>query len=116
MLTQCPQCAAVFRLKAEHLRAARGFVACGECNHVFDVLQRIVDEPAQEPIVAAPIETPADIVVDAPLATPPQADVDAPATVALHGTDFEIAAATTVPDVFDEPPPAPGHPRCGHSA
>lgn len=45
MLTQCPECGAVFRLQAEHLRTAHGFVECGDCGHVFNALQRLADEP-----------------------------------------------------------------------
>ena len=105
----------MFRLRAEHLRAARGFVTCGECNHVFDVLQRIVDEPAPEPELATSIETPPESVVEIPIEASAEPEAVAPATVALPETDSEIAAATTVPGVFDEPPPAPG-PQLGSEA
>lgn len=93
----------MFRLKAEHLRAARGFVACGACDYVFNVLQRLVDEPAPQ------------ANVEAAIATSPKPEVAAPVVVELPAHDIEIAAATTVPDVFDEPPPAPG-PQLGSEA
>ena len=52
MLTQCPHCLAVFRLQAQQLVVARGFVVCGACEQVFLALDRLADEaarPAPEP-------------------------------------------------------------------
>ena len=52
MLTQCPHCLAVFRLQAQQLVVARGFVVCGACEQVCLALDRLADEaarPAPEP-------------------------------------------------------------------
>ena len=46
MLTQCPSCQTIYRLRAEELAAANGFVACGECHTQFNALSRIADEPS----------------------------------------------------------------------
>lgn len=50
MFTQCPQCDAVFRITAEVLQQARGQVRCGNCDHAFNALDHLSEEP---PAVAA---------------------------------------------------------------
>ncbi len=52
MLTQCPQCDAVFRISAANLSIAHGFVVCGECEAVFSALNHLADEP---PPIGQPI-------------------------------------------------------------
>ncbi|MSR14901.1 MAG: DUF3426 domain-containing protein [Gammaproteobacteria bacterium] len=49
MLTQCPQCGTVYRLYAEQLSVARGFVTCAACECIFDALARLADEAAPAP-------------------------------------------------------------------
>lgn len=45
MLTQCPNCQTIYQITASELSAAKGFVACGECETQFNALDRIADEP-----------------------------------------------------------------------
>ncbi len=45
MYTQCPDCATVFRVTAEILRAAQGKVRCGVCATSFDALENLSEEP-----------------------------------------------------------------------
>lgn len=52
MLTLCPHCKTVFRVHAQALATARGFVECGACERTFNALDLLVDEPAA---VHAPI-------------------------------------------------------------
>ena len=57
MYTQCPDCATVFRVTAEALRAAQGDVRCGVCSTTFNALENLSEQafkaaPAAEP--AAP--------------------------------------------------------------
>ena len=40
------QCHAWFRVTAEHLREANGFVTCGECDAVFNALTTLIEETA----------------------------------------------------------------------
>ncbi|HEX9706852.1 MAG TPA: MJ0042-type zinc finger domain-containing protein, partial [Steroidobacteraceae bacterium] len=54
MYTQCPDCATVFRVTAEALRAAQGDVRCGVCSTSFNALENLseqafksVPEPAE---------------------------------------------------------------------
>ncbi len=45
MLTQCPACHTLFRIRGEQLRAADGQARCCRCNQVFDALANLRDEP-----------------------------------------------------------------------
>jgi predicted Zn finger-like uncharacterized protein len=44
MLTRCPACQTVFRLRPEQLYARQGRVRCGSCHQPFDALQHRVDD------------------------------------------------------------------------
>jgi predicted Zn finger-like uncharacterized protein len=43
--TQCPDCATVFRVTAEALRAAQGDVRCGVCATTFNALENLSEQP-----------------------------------------------------------------------
>ena len=45
MYTQCPQCNAAFRITVGVLQQARGQVRCGSCDHAFNALDHLSDEP-----------------------------------------------------------------------
>lgn len=45
MYTQCPDCATVFRVTAEALRAAQGDVRCGVCATTFNALENLSEQP-----------------------------------------------------------------------
>ena len=51
MLAQCPTCQTVFRITGKALRAAHGFVRCGQCNLQFDALHQLLDEDELETLV-----------------------------------------------------------------
>ena len=44
MYTQCPDCATVFRITAEALRAAQGDVRCGVCATSFNALENLSEQ------------------------------------------------------------------------
>ena len=46
MKTACPICQTVFRVTPEQLRARAGKVRCGQCQHVFNALDTLLDESA----------------------------------------------------------------------
>jgi predicted Zn finger-like uncharacterized protein len=52
MYTQCPECLAVYRLKAESLALGRGRVRCGSCAAEFDALACLTDELPGESFTA----------------------------------------------------------------
>ena len=60
MLTRCPDCATHFRVTAEQLKLRAGRVRCGECQHVFNALDTLIEEPAAvfRPPPAAPDAAP----------------------------------------------------------
>ncbi len=61
MFTQCPQCDAAFRITAEVLQQARGQVRCGSCNHAFNALDHLSEEP---PAVVSPPSNAPDVDAD----------------------------------------------------
>jgi predicted Zn finger-like uncharacterized protein len=44
MYTYCPGCAAIFRITAETVSAAGGRVRCGQCDRVFNAVDRLYDD------------------------------------------------------------------------
>jgi predicted Zn finger-like uncharacterized protein len=68
-ITHCPQCETAFKVSPQQLEAAKGWVRCGRCAHVFEA--------------ALHFETPPDIP------TPPLPSADAPSL-------FRSAMASTV--------------------
>ena len=47
MYTQCPQCEAAFRITVDVLQQARGQVRCGSCDHAFNALDHLSEEPPE---------------------------------------------------------------------
>jgi predicted Zn finger-like uncharacterized protein len=109
--TQCPDCATVFRITAEALRAAQGDVRCGVCSTSFNALENLselafkaatedeapspddsmtVEElPGNENIeLSAPIELAA--VPDAPSAPPAAAAEDEASALEFHGDAADL--------------------------
>ena len=43
MITRCPACQTVFRLRREQLHARGGEVRCGHCFHPFNALEHTVE-------------------------------------------------------------------------
>lgn len=52
ILARCPACATTFRVRPEQLRARQGRVRCGRCQHAFNALETLVDDPAAAQAVA----------------------------------------------------------------
>jgi predicted Zn finger-like uncharacterized protein len=109
--TQCPDCATVFRITAEALRAAQGNVRCGVCSTSFNALENLselaftaatedeapspddsmtVEElPGNENIeISAPSELAA--VPDAPQAPPAAAADDDASALEFHGDAADL--------------------------
>ncbi len=59
MYTQCPDCATIFRVTAETLRAAQGDVRCGVCSTSFNALENL-SEQAFKPVPAPEEGSPDD--------------------------------------------------------
>ncbi len=85
MLTRCPACATQFRVTPDQLKLRGGRVRCGECQHVFNALDTLIEEPA---VVIAPAPSAA---VEASLQTsaPPAT------TAADHAAEITVVPAPT---------------------
>ena len=68
MLTRCPACQTVFRLRPEQLHARRGEVRCGHCFHPFNAIEHALEPPAHAPPAAPPPDF--FILEDKPAPTP----------------------------------------------
>lgn len=53
MQTRCSNCATIFRVTPEQLKAKHGKVRCGHCQHIFNALDRLIETLPPEPAVAA---------------------------------------------------------------
>lgn len=95
MLTRCPACETTFRITPEQLKTRQGKVRCGECQHVFNALETLVEEAAVATVVVLP--------------TPPEADAEMEIAVPPAPT-FEPEPEPDpepTPDPEPEPEPAP---------
>ena len=80
MKTYCPNCQTVFRITAEQLRLRAGKVRCGQCHHVFNALDRLLDD-SESVVIPAPIDKPVITVAPARVTTPPTAIKEEPQPV-----------------------------------
>ncbi len=118
ILTRCPECGTMFRVRPEQLEARAGRVRCGQCQHAFNALDaRIADDapppdvPPPAPVDAAPLfileEKPAAAADDD---TPPAAATTEalPPDSADTPPDDDIATTDqAVPPTDDAPPAEP---------
>ena len=63
MLTRCPGCATHFRVTADQIKVRSGRVRCGQCQHVFNALDSLIEEPALALAHAARGADPAPVIV-----------------------------------------------------
>ena len=97
--TTCPQCASVFRLGANQLDAAQGWVQCSVCGGAFDArLSLLLADGSPLPRVSRPQATAAEFV-EAPTAP----ETALPAEHAANGAAPEAAPATEEGAVSDSP-------------
>jgi predicted Zn finger-like uncharacterized protein len=123
--TQCPDCATVFRVTAEALKAAQGDVRCGVCSTTFNALENLSEQafkPGPEPEPPLPddsmtveelpggenieLSAPAELSV-VPDPPPPAADQSPPEDEALamefHGSDADLDRLFVVENTALEP-------------
>lgn len=102
MLTRCPDCATHFRVTAEQLKARSGRVRCGECQHVFNALDSLIEEPTVV-LVAPPAAEPAHDEI-APSA--PDTAEESAAYAEVAADEFAVPPAPTL-EPATEPDPGP---------
>ncbi|UXD89309.1 DUF3426 domain-containing protein [Thalassolituus hydrocarboniclasticus] len=93
-VTRCPHCQTSFRVRDEHLNAARGMVRCGSCLQVFKAAEHFIQEGS---VAAAPKAEPAK----APAAVKPAAPAPAPSQPAAEDDDDDTGLIYD--DMDDDP-------------
>ena len=64
---RCPACETMFKVVADQLKIAQGWVRCGECGEVFDASLRLApDETAMPALEQTPLQDRAEIAQPAP--------------------------------------------------
>ncbi len=117
MFTDCPSCERLFRIRADQLGAADGWVRCGYCAQTFYALERLHDAPVTQsarrrqpeetvppPLVAdiEPEPAPGQPAVDAPVQTPqepgaPQQDFAQDETTETEEADEFLSGLRSAP-------------------
>lgn len=95
MLTRCPACQTVFRITPEQLKARQGRVRCGECRHVFNALDTLLDDAGSAPRQADETAPPA--AFQGPQASAGALHAEPPAIPAPGGPPPEQPPAEPVP-------------------
>jgi predicted Zn finger-like uncharacterized protein len=119
VLTRCPACETHFRVTAEQLKARSGRVRCGECQHVFNALDSLIEEPmlvAAQPAPESPLQSVAPVLSDAEAVPAAHPDVEeleiavppapTPEPIPAFVADEQQDLATALP-LETEGPPAP---------
>lgn len=102
MLTRCPACDTHFRVTADQLKLRAGRVRCGECQHVFNALDTLIEEAPVIVLPAAPTSYPGPETQPLPEGSLSEADV-----AVLPAPTIETPPGER-PDSLqtrDEPPP-----------
>lgn len=86
-ITRCPTCTTVYRLGDAHLQAAKGWLRCGACGHVFDSTGLVLRWTPAPDASAASSAAPASAAAE---------DVSLSAAQANHGADL-------APDLVADP-------------
>ena len=117
MLTRCPACETHFRVTAEQLKARAGRVRCGECQHVFNALDSLIEEPmlvAAPPAPESPLQSVAPVLSGAEAVPAAHPDVEeleiavppapTPEPIPAIVADEQQDLATALPLEAEEPP------------
>lgn len=107
MLTRCPDCGTRFRVTPEQLKARAGRVRCGECQHVFNALDSLIEAPvpaaaqlasdSRQPPLASPEPDPVVTAEATPLVAAAPAVASAWAVEATPAVAADQAAALPAP-------------------
>jgi len=109
MLTRCPACTTHFRVTPEQLKARGGRVRCGQCQHGFNALDSLIEEPM---VIAAPMAAiavpPAPTFEPTPEPAPQATALPEAASEPIRETLEEVSAMKpeTPEDVLQKPPEA----------
>ncbi|MCX7627416.1 MAG: zinc-ribbon domain-containing protein [Methylophilaceae bacterium] len=121
LITTCPACGTAFHITPKQLSVRRGDVRCGQCQNVFNALDRLTEIHAVTPVQTSPYETAVEGVADAthgeslsPPATPmvvEAAVAQPPGEAEMENVDVSLTPSqemagldTTQLDIVLEPP------------
>ena len=88
-ITRCPSCTTVYQLEDAHLQAAKGWLRCGVCSHVFDSAGLVLRwtpapaEPSRSPELPQPDASDADALSTTQALQAPDWVVDPAERIAL---------------------------------
>ncbi|MBI3526308.1 MAG: zinc-ribbon domain-containing protein [Betaproteobacteria bacterium] len=107
MITRCPGCTTTFRVTPEQLKARHGKVRCGQCQHVFNALDTLLDAAVEPPPAPIEIAEPAehiDLQLEFPVMEETSGEISEPGPVDPAPPD-EADAEEQLP--APEPPAKP---------
>lgn len=96
LATRCPQCATTFKVAHDQLKMRAGMVRCGACKQVFNGIEHLVRNQADQVVVPGPTAT---LTAPAPRPTPvpvAAAPVISPPVVAAPVVVAPVVAAPVV--------------------
>ena len=94
MYTQCPHCSTLFRVRAEQLSAAHGWVRCCRCRGAFDALENLGEAAVDDATAAPPKPEPA---THRDKNLPFEVPENLPDIAAASGYDHDLPIATKPP-------------------
>lgn len=94
LVTTCPACGTAFRVTPEQLSAHRGDVRCGQCQHIFNALQKLEEVT---PLTSTPLMQPVEETIE-------QVATEFEQTVILPPTEPAVSEPIPPePDIEQEP-------------
>ena len=106
-ITRCPECVTVYQVLPDQLKAAKGWLRCGQCQHAFDSTGLILAwsaEPSQAPVIdalpaAGEPGTDERLDIDALLQREDRSEPKTPSQASADLSSFEEALSTFKPEI-----------------
>ena len=97
-ITRCPECATVYQVEPEQLQAAKGWLRCGQCQHVFDSTGLMLAWSATS---TAPVDvsTPGRVAIEDLLKQEDRSMATPPSHAAVDLASFEEALSSFKPEI-----------------
>lgn len=108
MYTQCPDCATVFRVTADALRAAHGDVRCGVCSTSFNALDDLSEEPFKHAPAAEESAAPDDTITVVELPGTEVIELSSPVAAEQQAMEFNASAEELEQSFVEAPAVDPG--------
>lgn len=104
MYTRCPNCDSHFEITQEYLDIANGKVRCGHCDHIFNALENLYEQPLETDETATATEEEPELNLEQPESSEPAAESPASQdsisdTASESGPDKAETDAFTAPSI-----------------